>query len=115
MGESVRLNDEHRQTSDVAVTPASDEKIRELYDAGRLITFREWATSLGFSHKNPQTWVTKGKLVLGQHYLQLSTGNKTRFIWVEHAESLASQMHGRAGRPPRPKPSVEEGRGDRHA
>jgi len=115
MGESVRLNHDLSDAGETSAELGSDDKILELYHAGRLITFREWATSLGFSHKNPQTWVTKGKLVLGQHYLQLSTGNKTRFIWVEHAESLASQMHGRAGRPPRPKPSVEEGRGDRHA
>ena len=115
MGESVRLNEEEWRDSTSATSPASDEKIRELYEAGRLITFREWATSLGFSHKNPQTWVTKGKLILGQHYLQLSSGNKTRFIWVEHAESLATQMHGRAGRPPRQKPSSQPEQGDSHA
>ena len=115
MGESVRLNDDLRIERTSAAPPASDEKIRELYQAGRLITFREWATSLGFSHKNPQTWVTKGKLILGQHYLQLSTGNKTRFIWVEHAEALATQMHGRAGRPPRQKPSSHPEQGDSHA
>ena len=99
MGESVRLNDGLRLEYTSAATPTSDEKIRELHESGRLMTFREWASSLGFSHKNPQTWVTKGKLVLGEHYLQLSTGNKTRFIWVEHAEALATAMHGRAGRP----------------
>ena len=114
MGESVRLNDEQWLDSTTAASPTSDEKIRELYQAGRLITFREWATSLGFSHKNPQTWVTKGKLILGQHYLQLSTGNKTRFIWVEHAETLATQMHGRAGRPPRQKPNGQQGKGGVH-
>ena len=99
MGEFVRLNDDLRPESTSAVPPGSDEKIRDLYESGRLMTFREWASSLGFSHKNPQTWVTKGKLILGEHYLQLSTGNKTRFIWVEHAEALATAMHGRAGRP----------------
>ena len=101
MGESVRADEGIVEIDDAAVSPASDAKIRELHANGRLMTFREWATSLGFSHKNPQTWVTKGKLVLGQHYFQLSSGNKTRYIWVEHAAELAARMHGRAGRPPR--------------
>ena len=34
---------------------------RELMNRGALLTFRE-ASSLSFSHKSPQTWVTKGKL-----------------------------------------------------
>ena len=51
MGESVRLNDDLRLESTSATTPASDEKIRELHESGRLMTFREWASSLGFSHK----------------------------------------------------------------
>ena len=51
MGESVRLNDDLRLERTLATTPASDEKIRELHESGRLMTFREWASSLGFSHK----------------------------------------------------------------
>lgn len=111
MGESVRLKTGQTLSQGHDTELTSDDKILELYHDGRLITFREWATSLGFSHKNPQTWVTKGKMILGQHYLQLSTGNKTRFIWSDHAESLATEMHGRAGRPRRQGPAevLEQG------
>ena len=55
MGESVRLNDGLRLSIFSAATPTSDEKNPAVRVRTTYMTFREWASSLGFSHKNLQT------------------------------------------------------------